>query len=49
MQKAGMEEEQIRQIAAFLNKYGFVETNEKNGSVKLSRTAQKFLTQTTTA
>jgi DNA-binding IscR family transcriptional regulator len=49
MQKADIEKEQIQQIAAFLSKYGFVEAREKNGSVKLSRTAQEFLTRTTTA
>jgi len=43
-----LSEKQTREIVAFLTEYGFVETNNGNEKVRISKAARKLLTQTTT-
>jgi predicted transcriptional regulator len=48
-QRAGVDEEQLRQIMDFLKEYDFIVWDKAEKKVKLNKMAQEFLTQTTSA
>ncbi len=42
----GLKETQMKQVAAFLKEYDFVELDEKERRMRIREYARKFLTQT---
>jgi DNA-binding IclR family transcriptional regulator len=41
-----LDELKMREITAFMNRYGFARNDDKNKKVKISRDFQRFLAQT---
>jgi hypothetical protein len=47
--KMKLTDDQVKQIADFLQKYNFVEINDADKKIKLGEDARKFLSQTATS
>jgi DNA-binding IclR family transcriptional regulator len=48
LQRLELSEQKFQEVTAFLNKYGFVKIDEKNGKVKINKDFKKLLVQTVT-
>jgi DNA-binding IclR family transcriptional regulator len=47
-QRRGLNEHEVQEITAFLNKYDFVKIDKEHRKVKINRNFQKLLVQTVT-
>ena len=47
-QRLGLNEHEVQEITAFLNKYDFVKIDKERRKVKINRNFQKLLAQTVT-